>query len=567
MCGIFLCKTINVDSGSQTLEGLKKLEYRGYDSWGMFIEGVDGEEKHIKNVGAVSESSLTPCDSHFSFGQTRWATHGGVTDTNCHPHVSNDGRFVLVHNGIFENYLEYKKHLQKNGYGFYSETDTEVLVNMIEFLSKNNRSLEEVVAEFFKKVKGGNAFVIYNKQTKELVIAKNGSPLHVGKGDKGLCVSSDRGVLFEQGQSVYSLLDGEVLNLNILKKVKWDKVKFKKEEDSKSVYEHHTLKEIFDQKTTMKLAYANNKTLYQALGINWSKSKNVFASGCGTAYNAAQIFSNLATEKGINARSFPANEMESVVKLFDKKTVMFLFSQSGETADTVILAKRVKENGGKVYSILNTTHSTLSDLSDKVFYIYSGKEIAVASTKAFTGMILTSLKLLDFKINKKDLSQVSEYISSDLVNSIKRVAKLYVKTKNMFVIGKGILNIIALESALKIKETSYIHAEGFASGELKHGVLALIEKGVPTLLLNTSKQFENDLENAGTQVRARGGEVVGVGAENKEFYDHFIKTPENSRLHFLFSVVVSQILAYELAVFRGLNPDKPRNLAKSVTVK
>jgi glucosamine--fructose-6-phosphate aminotransferase (isomerizing) len=566
MCGIFLCQTKENNAPVKVLDGLKKLEYRGYDSWGI-ASIVDNKLNLQKYVGKVSDGKIDMYDSHLSLGHTRWATHGKVCTENSHPHASMSGRFVVVHNGIFENYLDFKKILLENGFKFYSETDTEVIVNWVEYKMKDEESLEKVVKKLFKEINGGNAFIILDTQTKDVVVAKNGSPLHIGKTSDGLIVSSDRVAVLEETPKIYSLNDGEVINLNNISKIDFTIEKKIVSKETENTFPYYMLKEIFDQEESIEKGFVKNKSLEKVLGANWYKGKTIFASGCGTAYHAALMFSVLSAQVGINVRAIPANESESVSRLIDKNTVLFLFSQSGETADSIIFAKEVLKKGGKVYSVLNAEQSTLSQLSTKTFYIYSGKEIAVASTKAYMGMISASLKLLGYKISKKEFEKIKEFIKPELIDKVKEIVKENINSKDLFVIGKGVENIVALETALKIKEISYIHAEGFAAGELKHGVLALIEEQVLTICLSGNKKFEADLENSALQIRARGGKVLGIGLKQQPSYDYFISIPESDNLYAIFSAIVGQVIGYEFSIARGNNPDKPRNLAKSVTVK
>jgi len=568
MCGIYLYKSnFNNNAEEVVLSGLKNLEYRGYDSWGIASVGLENNLRLNKFVGKVSENNFVTMGSTLALGHTRWATHGKVTEQNSHPHISNSQRYIVVHNGIFENYLEQKNILLKQSIKFYSETDTEVIANMLE---------QEPLAKVFRQVKGSNAFIVLDTKTNKVMLAKNGSPLHIGIDASGnISVSSDLNLILESSDKVYSLKDGEVVDLDKLNNLKFSKnakillahAKGGEAQDGLNTFAYFMQKEIFDQKSHSILAYEKNTPLRD----NWFKNKNIFASGCGTAYHAALMFSNLAAKKGISVKVIPANECESVQNLIDKKTILFLFSQSGETADSISFGKVVMRKGGKVYSVLNSENSTLSQISEKTFLIHSGKEVAVASTKAFTSMVLTSMKLLDYKIPKNSFKILDEYISYELFEKIKNVVKNLSEAKDLFVIGKGEENIVALETALKIKEISYIHAEGFAAGELKHGVLALIQDKVLSIVMNSNEKYNSDIENASLQIKARGGQVLGVGYENKDYFDYFIEIPKLKKdvdgFAIILTTIVGQILGYEFALARGNNPDKPRNLAKSVTVK
>ncbi len=559
MCGIFIYKSSKQqDAEKMVFQGLKDLEYRGYDSWGLISKNKNDNLKVSKFVGKVSESSFKPEPSEIGLGHTRWATHGQVNKENTHPHLSNSGRFAIVHNGIFESFTEHKVELQKTGYVFKSETDTEVFVNLIEAIG-----LEKAI----RKLDGSNAFALLDTNTDEIYIYKNGSSLYVGQIDKKnsqtIITSSDLNALTKYTNKIYSLKDGELINLSKLEAVNFTHYENLNETQDLQNFPHFTLKEIFDQKRTIKDAYTENKKLSSEsiLGEKWFEGQNIFASGCGTAYHAAIAFSYLAASEKINVRTIPANEHLVIKNLIDKNTILFLFSQSGETADSILFAKFVQKAGGKVYSVLNAKHSTLAQISNQTFFTHSGKEVAVASTKAFTGMLATCFKILNLKISNIFFQQINNYIEKETVENIQKVATEILKQEKIFILGKGLEYVVAMETALKIKETSYVHAEAFATGELKHGVLALVDEKTTCIIFG-----EN--ENAALQIKARGGNILGIAAEQKEYHSHFISVPksEDEKLDFIFHTIAGQILAYQLAVLKNLNPDKPRNLAKSVTV-
>lgn len=564
MCGIFLYTSKNKNNAAEIVyEGLKDLEYRGYDSWGIASLNENSVLDFQKYIGKVSETEYKKNISFLSLGHTRWATHGKVESRNTHPHLSNNKEIVVVHNGIFENYEEIKNKLKSKGYKFYSDTDTEVISVLLEDYFKKNITLLDATKAVLAKMKGANAFIVMHVPSKKVSIARNGSALHLGKKGEEFFVSSDMGAILKYTNEIYSLKDGETLSLDNVYDYKFKKLDVKNEEANIEGYKHFTIKEIFDQKKTIKNAYINSKTLSK----NWYKGKKIYATGCGTAYNVTSVMTYLAAESGVDIKNFPANEYESFENLFNKNSILFVVSQSGETADALLAAKCMLKAGGKVIAIINNQNSTLVTLSDKVFPIFAGKEIAVASTKAYTAQILTFMKMLDFKLSKKELEQFEDFISADLNEKCKVVAEKYKQSKDIYVIGKGKSSPTASEIALKIKETSYIHAEGFAGGELKHGVLALIEKAVPVIVLDSEKNYSNDMESASLQVKSRGGSLIGIGPEAKTFYDNFIKIPSTKQLQFIAATIVGQILAYHFAVLNGYNPDKPRNLAKSVTVK
>lgn len=407
MCGIFFY-TGKSDKGEEfTYKGLKKLEYRGYDSFG--VGGIDGRGKvHLqKFIGKVSDQKnkegFADNSCGLALGHTRWATHGRVSINNAHPHSSHDGRILLVHNGIFENFQEVKSELLNKKITFKGETDSEVMVNWIaDTLSNQKLDLFEATQKCFAQARGSSAFITIDTQAKGWVIYRNGSALHIGKiGKDEYVAASDVSVLFEHTQDIYSLKDKEFVTSKNVQNLKFKKIEVAQDVADKGKYKHFTIKEIFDQTWSVEKAY-ESATAFSDKELGLLKKKQIIFTGCGTAFNVGLTAVYLLAQKGIMARAIPANEFESFKETLNKNTILFAISQSGETADTIIACKIVKERGGKVFAVLNNIYSSMAQMADKVFPIHAGVEIGVVSTKAFSGQIATIMKLFDFAISKND---------------------------------------------------------------------------------------------------------------------------------------------------------------------
>jgi glucosamine--fructose-6-phosphate aminotransferase (isomerizing) len=573
MCGIFFYSG-KVEMAEQfTCEALKKLEYRGYDSFGIGSLEEGGAVHLQKFIGKVSDENnfkkFKNHKSHLALGHTRWATHGSVTAANAHPHLSYDRRIMLVHNGIFENFQEIKNELLKQKITFKSETDSEVMVNLIAFTMNSNKlDLGQACENAFAQALGSSAFIVIDTKTKEWLVYKNGSALHIGiNPEKEIFIASDVSALFTHTNKIYSLQDGEIVNADGVGKLKFKVVADALDLADKGKYKHFTLKEVFDQEWSIEKAYTQT-VAFSEKEIQNLKNKNIIFTGCGTAFNVAQMAVYLLAQNGILARAIPANEFESFTETLDKKVVLFAISQSGETADTVLACKMVQAKGGKVYSILNNIYSSIAALSEKVFPIHAGVEIGVVSTKAFSGQIATIFKLFGYQVSKQDFATFANWLQDkNLSDKCKKVAAKYKQRESLYIVGKSLCAPVAYEMALKVKEASYIHAEAFAAGELKHGVISLIEKGTLVIVCDGVEGASRDLENSAIQIHSRGGSLLGIGAENKNYYKDFIQIPQVNNLSVLAVSVVGQLLAYNFTIAKNLDPDKPRNLAKSVTVK
>ncbi len=586
MCGIIAYKG-KEDATKIVIEGLKKLEYRGYDSWG--IASLDKELNVFKEVGRIGEFKADEVklgSGNIALGHTRWATHGGVTISNAHPQVDCKEDIIVVHNGIIENYQEIKNELIKKGHKFRSETDTEVIAHFIEENAKTG--IKEAVIKLSKTIKGRNAIVFFYKPTKELFALKKGAPLVVGISDSGKFIASDVPAFIEHTKKVIFLDDDEgveineeaivfnSINGNIINK-KTETITWDIEQAKKGKYESFTIKEIMEQPQTISMAAVQDEAKIKQFSSMIKSAYGSFLIGCGTASYAAllgtYLFSKIV-KKHINF--VVASEFPDYQHFLTDKSLVIAVSQSGETADIMEAVETAKKHGSKVASIVNVMGSSLMRKSDYSFLMRAGPEISVVSTKAFTSQMAVLLLLAYATADrlgegKRLLDETSEKINEILkpesLDKIKRLAERLKNEKHIYVIGKGANYPIALETALKIKEISYIHAEGFASGELKHGVIALIEKATPCIAIVSNDEHKKDVISGAMEVKARGGFIIGISPENNQAFDYWIKVPDCGDASPIANVIPAQLLAYYLAKLLNKDLDKPRNLAKSVTVK
>ena len=587
MCGIFGIINDEKNQAAQTvLEGLKKLEYRGYDSWGIALKMKDSHEilidKHIGKIG--NAVTALPTGGVIAIGHTRWATHGGVTDANAHPHLDCTKQIAVIHNGIVENYQELQSELRQKKHAFVSETDTEVIAHLIEEEVKT-KSLFLATLTAFKRLVGSNAVVVLDGKTGEVVVCRNGSPVVLGVSKNTTYIASDATALLDKTNMVHFMDDNEAAYINKsyielfsidtekAKKLALQKIDWKAQAAEKGGFPHFALKEITEQVTTIpQVLLKRNKELTEVAELIKSGYKPVTiacgsASYCGLA--AQYIFADL----GIDSTNYGGYEYAPFAHLATKKTLVFAISQSGETADTILAVKEAKKHGAKIVAIINAQGSTLERLADYLLPVDAGPEIAVVSTKAFTAQLATFFALHNI-LKKSDASRFitdfSKWIASKTLHeTILSCAKHLLKSEHVYLIGKHINYPSALEFALKLKETSYIHAESFASGELKHGVISLIQPGTPCIVLTAADNIYKEVVSSAIELKSRGGFIIGVGPENNQAFDFHIKTHHSGGLLYsiFYNVVVGQLLGYYVGVGRGADPDKPRNLAKSVTVK
>lgn len=587
MCGIFGFVSKKQKSASVILEGLRSLEYRGYDSWGIAIKkGAEIEiEKHIGKIG-VAKTSLT--STTLGIGHTRWATHGGVTAKNAHPHLDCSGQIALLHNGIIENFEELKADLLTLGHKFVSQTDTEVAVHLIEEeLKTNNFALS--VKNAFKKLHGMNAIVVMNSKSSEIIAAKNGSPLVVGKSLDGYFLASDAAGIIKHTKKVMFVEDNQmiivgktlqIINLLTEKKIKpkYTTLSWKFEKSELGNFKHYFIKETHEEQKVINFIARNSQKDAIELSNYIKQAKGIFLVACGSASYAAigatYLFSKIAR---LHVNFAIGSEFKYSEDFVNSKTLLIPISQSGESIDVIEPVTRMKKKGVKVASIVNVEGSTLFRISEYAALLNSGPEKAVVATKSFTAMlamlILTAFTYAGGEKKGKYILQKAAVNVGDILTPsyIKRVEKLAVhlnKSEHIYIIGRGFSYTAALETALKLKEGSFIHAEAFPGGELKHGVMALIEKGTPVIVFAPNDETYAEIISNAQEVKARGAYVVGIGPLNNSVFDDFLPTADIEEATILPQVTIAHLLGYYVALARKVpDPDKPRNLAKSVTVK
>lgn len=592
MCGIFAYVGTRNDAPDIVFKGIKLLEYRGYDSWGIAYIPKNNPKKIMfeKRIGKIGSSHISQHnDSQIAFGHTRWATHGGVTNNNAHPHFDCEGKIAVIHNGIIENYYELKERLFSQGHKFKSETDTEVIGHLIEERSKKI-SLENAVFEIFNSLVGSNAICVLDLKSETIIACRNGSPLVVGLDIKNnqYFLGSDVPAFLKFTNNVHFLLDNEAVVMT-KKGTKLFDLKSEKEirmslqtldwqiEDAeKGGYPHFLIKEINEQKQTIaKTSVINKKELIKVASLIRNGSKVVLI-GCGTASYCALAGKYFFASSGIESQIYGAYEFLPFAKFCDKKTVVIGISQSGETADTLIALQEAKKHGALIVAIVNARGSTMERMADVVIPVGAGPEIAVVSTKALTAQ-LAILYLLSKTIRNEYGNAKNEIIAlgktlntwldKKLNDHLIKLAKSLYDKEHIYVIGKYLNYPAALEFGLKIKETAYIHAEPFTAGELKHGVITLIQKGTPCFVLASSDEAKQEVLSSAAELKARGGHIIGIAPFKSPEFDEVVNTPNLGELTIFGNIIVGQLLGYYLGIGRGTDPDKPRNLAKSVTVK
>jgi len=615
MCGI-VGYIGHRDAYPVIIKGLHRLEYRGYDSAGIVLyDGCD--LKLSKTKGKVSDLEAKAQKENtlvgkIGLGHTRWATHGVPNDINSHPHYSNSGNLVIIHNGIIENYEPLKKELLKRGYVFKSDTDTEVLVNLIEDVKKKEKcKLGKAVQIALNQVVGAYAIAVFDKENPdEIIVARLGSPLAIGIGENEFFIASDATPFIEYTSNAIYLEDEEMAIVRLHKPLKIRKIKddslvdpyiqelqLNLEQIEKGGYDHFMLKEIYEQPSVIKDTYRGrllvNDGIIKMSGIDdnlekFLNAKRILIVACGTSWHAGLVAEYIIEEfSRIPVEVEYASEFRYRNPIINKDDVVIAISQSGETADTLAAIKLAKEIGAFVFGVCNVVGSSISRETHAGAYTHAGPEIGVASTKAFTTQI-TILTLIALRLAKAkgtmsnsdyqryllELELIPEKVQEALLTNdvAKQIAEIYKDATNCLYLGRGYNFPVALEGALKLKEISYIHAEGYPAAEMKHGPIALIDEHMPVIVIAPNKGHYDKVVSNIQEIKSRSGKIIAVVTKGdiqvKELADHVIEIPEATEaLTPLLTTIPLQLLSYHIAVLRGCNVDQPRNLAKSVTVE
>lgn len=595
------------------IKGLKRLEYRGYDSAGIVL--LNGEMDVYKKAGKVTELEKVTVGkklhANIGIGHTRWATHGEPNDCNAHPHLSQSGSLAIIHNGIIENYDALKTELKERGYSFVSDTDTEVLVNLIEEVRKQDKStLEDAVRAALNQVVGAYAIVVLDKENPDqLIAARKGSPLVIGIGENEFYIASDASPIIEYTKNVVYLDDQEYACINrngtftvktlgnISKSPAIQKLEMSLEMIEKGGYEHFMLKEIHEQPKAIADSLRGRMNAQQGwikLGglseyINRiDNAKRFIITACGTSWHSGLIGEYLIEDLArVPVEVEYASEFRYRNPIIKEHDVVLAISQSGETADTLAALELAKDRQALIYGICNVIGSSIARISHAGSYTHAGPEIGVASTKAFTAQIsiltlialqiaqqkgtISTTKLREILVELENIPQkIEEALKVD--EQIRELAAIYKDATNFLYLGRGYNFPVALEGALKLKEISYIHAEGYPAAEMKHGPIALIDENMPVVFLATNQSAYEKIVSNVQEVKARKGKIIAVvnkgDVQIRNLADHIIEVPETEEvLSPLVTIIPLQLLAYHIAILRGCNVDQPRNLAKSVTVE
>ena len=568
------------------VKGLKRMEYRGYDSVGVATESNNQIELK-KGIGKVNEVNskiqLDTLPGKTGIGHTRWATHGKVTEFNAHPHPSNSGKIAIVHNGIIENFEELKKQLENEGYNFKSETDSEIIANLLQKNYESTKNVKETILKTVSEIKGDYAFVAMFENG-QLAAARFHEPLIVGISQENVFLSSDvlgfieytDNVIYMKNRNIIILdkKDFQILDFNG-KNTEYEITKVSKEfgDVYKGDYAHFTLKEIYEQPDV--ILKSGEKTIGDIeKAVDYIKNaKNVYITGSGTSYNSALIAKQILS-KYVKIKSEPiiSSELQFSPEIIERDSVLIAISQSGESADVLEAVRIAKKLNCKIISIVNLLTSSLVRKSDITLGMNCGPEIGVAATKSFTAQLTILYKIVQKLSNNItiDFEKFAESILKIIENPVKiqKIAKELKNVSDIYILGRGINYPIAIESALKLKELTYIHAEGIPGGELKHGPLALMDSNVFVIIINPNDSTYADTLTSAREIKARGAKIIGVSDIERDLYDYWIEIPKIKEILYPISEIIPiQLLSYYSALEKDTDPDYPRNLAKSVTVK
>jgi glucosamine--fructose-6-phosphate aminotransferase (isomerizing) len=592
MCGIFGYVGSRSDVPQLILTGLKKLEYRGYDSWGIAVDHDSGI-KVEKRVGKIGDAETSLPSARAGIGHTRWATHGGVTDANAHPHLDCSGKLAVIHNGIVHNYRELRAELAARGHTFHSQTDTEAVAHLMEEelanAAEGDDRLVRALMTTFRQLDGLNAIAVLDVETGHIAAAKNGSPLTLGWAEDGGMLASDYSALLEHTRRmtfldedqaalltpdevrIYDVESGERIAPEITE------VEWQAEAAELHGFPDFMTKEIHEQPHVLRRIARERVDDATALAALIRDASETHLVGCGTAAHAA-LAGQYLLARIAGHRAFYANgsEFGYLERFLGPGSLVVAHSQSGETIDVLDSVREAKRRGVTLASLVNVEGSTLYRMSDRAVLLGAGPERCVLATKSFTAKLAVALLTAhalegDPSTATVLIERAAEEIEAMLADGrrdqIRQIAEHIYTQEHLYVIGRGPSYPLALETALKIKEVSYLHAEGFAGGELKHGVIALIDEGTPCIALVPNDETRDDILSGAMEIKARGGYIIGIAPENVDVFDVHIPVADLGEASIIPQAVPGQLLGYYLALLRGHDPDKPRNLAKSVTVK
>jgi glucosamine--fructose-6-phosphate aminotransferase (isomerizing) len=589
MCGIYGYVGEPIVLGPVILDALRRLEYRGYDSWGVAVS-VNGHLEVRKAAGRIGQASVDLPPSSIGFGHTRWATHGGVTDANAHPHLDCSGQIGVIHNGIIENFRELRENLIAAGHQFISETDSEVVAHMLEERSKTDGALTVTAfRDEFERLQGLSAIIAIDYRTGTLFAAKRVSPLVIGSSSSGTTIASDRIALRGRASRVVHLEDDQIAELSttgvrVFERhslrplgLEWRPLEAEPAEDGLNGYPDFMSKEMAEQPNVLERIARTANGDVSAMAQAIRESYGTFLVGCGTASYAALTGSYLLSRIAKRHVNFVVgSEFKYHEHFLTDRSLVIALSQSGETADIIEAMLSARARGSRLGALVNVPQSTLDRMVDLRIHLDAGPEQCVLSTKAYTAKVAVLTMLAHALAGTPEAGQslvlqassaLRSMLNPEWIGGVRSIAEHIHRFDHLFVIGRGLSYPTSLEAALKIKEVSYIHAEGFAGGELKHGVIALVNEGTPCVVYAPCDETRNDVVSGAMELKSRGGYIVGISSQSDPVFDAFIHVPDAGDASPIVQALPAQMLGYHAALLRGNDVDKPRNLAKSVTVE